>query len=93
MLSFWAVHRRIIVTGDSHNMVSETLASSAAVYIYCPSGLSAKLSWFVGQVVTQGFGRLLDDSAPQYARTPLDATPEIIAQILKSWRAHRSAHQ
>ena len=41
---------RLIITGDSHNMVSEALAVGAPVHVFRPPGLQNKLSGFSGWV-------------------------------------------
>ena len=71
----------LIVPGDSHNMTSEALASSAPVYIWRPEGISPKIDWFVAQVIAEGHAQLFEDEAAYYGRRPLDATPEIVAKI------------
>ncbi len=73
----------LIVAGDSHNMVSEALASRAAVYVWKPAGLAAKMDWCVSQLVARGEVRIFDDAAPVFERAPHDATPEIVAEIRK----------
>jgi len=71
----------LIVAGDSHNMMSEALASKAAVYIWRPNGLAAKMNWFIDTVAGEGSARIFEDSAPVFARRPVDATAEIVAEI------------
>lgn len=71
----------LIVPGDSHNMTSEALASSAPVYIWRPEYIAPKIDWFVAQVIAEGHARLFEDETPFYARQPLDATPIIVAEI------------
>ncbi|MEZ5894514.1 MAG: mitochondrial fission ELM1 family protein [Parvularculaceae bacterium] len=71
----------LIVPGESHNMVSEALASGAGVYIWRPQGMAPKMEWFVGELFAQGHARPLMKSAPPFARAPVDATPEIVAEI------------
>jgi hypothetical protein len=73
----------LIVAGDSHNMVSEALAARAGVYIWRPKGLAAKMGWFIDQLIARGDAKEFANAAPEYQRTPLDATPEIVAEIKK----------
>ncbi|PQA89059.1 mitochondrial fission ELM1 family protein [Hyphococcus luteus] len=73
----------LVVAGDSHNMTSEALASRAAVYIWKPKGLAAKMGWFIGELIARGEAKLFESAAPVFGRIPLDATPEIIAEIRK----------
>lgn len=76
----------LVVAGDSHNMMSEALAARAGVYVWRPGGIADKLGWFIGEIVAQGHARLFVDAAPAFERTPLDATPEIVAEIRKRLR-------
>lgn len=71
----------LIVPGDSHNMTSEALASSAPVYVWRPEDIALKIDWFVAQVIAEGHARLFEDEAPFFARRPVDATLEIVAAI------------
>lgn len=73
----------IVVAGDSHNMASEALASSAPVYIWRPEDIAPKIDWFVAKIVGQGDARLFENEAPFFARRPIDATPEIAGEIKK----------
>lgn len=76
----------LVVAGDSHNMMSEALAACAGVYVWKPAGVADKLGWFIGEIVAQGHARLFEDAAPPFERAPLDATPEIVAEIRKRLR-------
>ena len=71
----------LIVAGDSHNMVSEALASRAGVYIWRPKGVAVKMGWFIDQLASRGDAKEFTETAPAYDRQPLDATPEIVAAI------------
>ncbi len=71
----------LIVAGDSHNMASEALASPAPVYVWRPEGVAPKIDWFVAQIAAKGHARLFEDEAPFFTRRPVDATPEIVAEI------------
>jgi hypothetical protein len=73
----------LVIAGDSHNMVSEALAAPAGVYVWRPQGVAPKIDRFVAQVLAQGHARAFVDAAPAYDRAPLDATPEIVAEIKK----------
>ena len=73
----------LVVAGESHNMTSEALASTAPVYIWRPEGIAPKIDWFVAQVIAEGHARLFEDDAAYFPRQPLDATPEIVAEIRK----------
>jgi len=71
----------IVVAGDSHNMMSEALASKAAVYVWRPAGVASKLDWFIGKIVGNGAARLFENDAPVFDRIPVDATAEIVVEI------------
>ena len=71
----------LIVAGDSHNMVSEALASRAGVYIWRPGGLAEKMGWFIEQLMASAAAHEFKEVAPACERAPLDATPEIVAEI------------
>ncbi len=74
----------LIVAADSHNMMSEALASSAGVYAWRPPGLAKKMAWFVDQLEAAGAVRPLSGAIEAFERPPIDATPEIVAEIKKS---------
>ncbi|MDD9908113.1 MAG: mitochondrial fission ELM1 family protein [Ahrensia sp.] len=84
-LTTLAVSDGLIVTGDSHNMVSEALATSAAVYVFRPQGLRPKLSRFLDAALDQGHIVELSDAmhagSAASSREPLNATPAIAAEI------------
>lgn len=80
-LDILATARALIVAGDSHNMVSEALAASASVYVWKPDRLAPKMEWFLSELFMGGEAREFVDAAPDYSRTPIDATPEIVAEI------------
>lgn len=71
----------LIVGADSHNMMSEALATGAGVYAWRPQGLAKKLDWFVGELELKGAVRKFDGDAPVFSHEPIDATVEIAAEI------------
>lgn len=70
-----------LVTGDSHNMVSEALSTGKQVMVFRPSGLPAKFSRFLDQMTQSGHitAPMLADFT--HTQEPLDATPVIAARI------------
>ena len=70
-----------LVTGDSHNMVSEALSSGRQVMAFRPSGLPAKFARFLDRMEQQGL--VMPPGPARFAHTqpPLDATP-VIAQAI-----------
>ncbi|MEM8750783.1 MAG: mitochondrial fission ELM1 family protein [Pseudomonadota bacterium] len=84
----------IIVTGDSHNMVSEACATGAQILVYQPPGLQPKLKTFLQAM--QAEGHIADIAAPgdvaalsDAKTTPVDATPDIAAALLKAFDARK----
>ena len=71
----------LIVTGDSHNMVSECLASGRPVFVYRPKGLQPKLHRFLDAMEAQGSVRPLSGGLVDFEPTKLDATQEIAEAI------------
>jgi hypothetical protein len=73
----------LIVAADSHNMMSEALASSAGVYAWRPRGLARKMAWFADQLEQKGAARPFADEAPPFDRKPIDATPGVVDEIIR----------
>ncbi len=73
--------RALIITADSHNMMSEAVATGAAVYAWRPPGLVKKLGWFIDQLEGLGTVRPLAREVEIFAAAPIDATAEIVAEI------------
>ncbi len=75
-----SVADRLIVTGDSHNMVSEALATGAAVHVHRPPGLHRKLEAFLDMLEVQGLICDLKAGFERGRQPPVDATPQIAAE-------------
>jgi mitochondrial fission protein ELM1 len=74
----------IVAPGDSHNMVSEALATGGQVFIFAPQGANPKLDAFRAEIITQGHARMFNElpaPADITKREPYDAT-RLIAQAL-----------
>jgi mitochondrial fission protein ELM1 len=74
----------IIAPGDSHNMVSEALATTASVFVFAPQGSNRKLDHFKTELMAQGLAQPfqgLPEPAQIIRRAPYDAT-SLIAQAL-----------
>lgn len=71
----------LIVTADSHNMMSEAVATGTGVYAFRPPGLAKKLAWFVDRLEAEDVVRPLAGAAPAFGPAPIDATEEIVAEI------------
>ncbi|MGI9355975.1 MAG: mitochondrial fission ELM1 family protein [Rhizobiaceae bacterium] len=72
---------RLIITGDSHNMVSEALATGAAVHVFRPPGLNRKLERFLDALEVQKLVGNMANGFDRGRQEPLDATPEIAAEF------------
>jgi mitochondrial fission protein ELM1 len=72
---------QIIVTGDSHNMVSEALATGAPVHVYRPQNLQPKLNGFLDAMEEVGAVKGLAAPLVQFSGVRIDATQEIAAAI------------
>ncbi|MCT4654636.1 MAG: mitochondrial fission ELM1 family protein [Cohaesibacter sp.] len=81
-LSMLALADAIIVTADSHSMLSDVLATSAPVYIFEPDDYPAKLKVTLRQLLRQPFVHLLDSPLETGSRAPIDST-ELIADELR----------
>ena len=73
----------LVVAADSHNMMSEALASGTGIYAYRPRGLATKMDWFVTQMKETGAVRSISDEIEPFKHAPIDATPVIVAEIKK----------
>ena len=73
----------LVVAADSHNMMSEALCTNVGVYDWRPLGLDGKLCWFADEMEASVQMKRFEMQAPTFARTPLDATPQIVTEIRK----------
>lgn len=73
----------LIVTGDSHNIVSEAVSTGACVYTVRPPGLRDKMHAFIDGLEVLGAVRPLEDTAEIYQSNLIDSTDDIAAEILK----------
>lgn len=71
----------LIVTGDSHNMVSEALATGRGVYAYRPPQLAPKLAWFLDEMEKAGAVRAFKGSAGIFENAPIDTTQAIADEV------------
>lgn len=80
-----AVADRLIATGDSHNMVSEALATGATVHVFRPPGLHRKLVLFLDTLQNAGLVADATEGFENSPHKPIDATPEIAAEIKRRY--------
>ncbi len=73
----------LIVTGDSHNMVSESLVAGVPVAVYRPQGLQKKLHTFLDAMAEKGAICDLTEFDTQRSGIRVDATDEIAKAIAK----------
>lgn len=78
----------LVVTADSVNMTGECCATGRPVYVFTPSGGSAKFRRFHSALEEIGATRPLPaalDRLPDWRYTPLDSTGMIAAEIERRW--------
>lgn len=71
----------LLVTADSHNMLSEAVSTGAGVYVYRPKGNAAKLDRFVAALKTRGAVNEIDGGLIPFDAAQIDATQEIVDEI------------
>ena len=76
-----AQSKALIVAGDSHNMVSESVSSQTGVYVWRPPGMAKKLAWFLDELEELAAVRPFNGEAKPYLSAPIDATGEIVKEI------------
>ena len=82
----------LIVTADSVNMTGEACASGKPVYVFFPSGGSAKFRRFHDALNAYGATRALDDSVTEFEQwtyEPLQSARVIADEIEVRWRKRR----
>lgn len=78
----------LIVTADSVNMCGEACATGRPVYVFSPSGGSAKFSRFHDGLIAAGATRPLPprfEALEYWAYPPIDSAAMIAAEIAKVW--------
>lgn len=79
----------LIVTADSVNMCGEACATGKPVYVFTPSGGSAKFRRFHNGLAASGATKPLPDvfnTLDQWAYPPIDSAAMIAAEIKARWR-------
>ena len=72
----------VVVTGDSVSMLSEALATTAAVFIADPGGLGPRHHALHASVYAAGQARPLSASPTLFTRAALDETGRVAAEIV-----------
>jgi mitochondrial fission protein ELM1 len=80
----------IIVTGDSVNMVGESVATGAPVHVYEPSGGHQKITAYLGALEALGAIRRWRGVLEDWRYMPINATPAIAQEIARRFRAFRA---
>jgi uncharacterized protein len=86
-LSILAHADAIIVTGDSVNMVGEAVATGKPVHVYEPAGGHRKIDAYLERLVTLGAVRRWRGELEDWSYAPINATPEIAAELARRYRA------
>jgi mitochondrial fission protein ELM1 len=79
----------LVVTADSVNMTGEACATGRPVWVFEPSGGSAKFRRFHQALQSHGATRLLPDIMPsleEWSYRPLDAASSIAREIEQRWQ-------
>ncbi len=71
----------LVVTGDSHNMVSESLLSGCPVMVYQTTHLKKKMHCFLDELHEESLITFFDGTLSQKSHRPISATEEIAAFI------------
>ena len=87
-LPMLALADAIIVTADSHSMLSDVLATSVPVYIFEPDAYPEKLRDTIAQLVQKPYIERLDGPLETGTRAPIDST-ELIAEEIRLLLKHR----
>ncbi len=86
----WLAHSDMfVVSADSINMTGEACASAKPVYVFEPTGGSAKFTRFHESLRRYGATRILPESFSQletWTYAPLDSSSQIAAEIERRWR-------
>jgi mitochondrial fission protein ELM1 len=83
-----------VVTADSVNMVGEACATGKPVFVFTPSGGSAKFDRFHAALAARGATRPLPerlDALPQWSYEPLHSVEDIAREIERRWTARKGA--
>jgi uncharacterized protein len=84
----------LIVTADSVNMTGEACATGRPVYVFEPTGSSAKMARFHTALRCCGATRILPDHLtclPKWSYDPLDSASHIAAEIERRWLVSRKS--
>ncbi|MEP0940296.1 MAG: mitochondrial fission ELM1 family protein [Rhizobiaceae bacterium] len=80
---------RLIVTGDSHNMVSESLTGGRPVHVFRPDDLHPKMHRFLDGLEKTGLVQDVREGFDRQSGEKVDATPQICAEIMARYDARQ----
>jgi uncharacterized protein len=80
---------RVIVTGDSVNMIGEAVATGAPVHVYEPSGGHRKITAYVDRLTARGAVRRWNGQLHSWSCVPINATPIIAREIARRYLRSR----
>ncbi|MBL4877123.1 MAG: mitochondrial fission ELM1 family protein [Cohaesibacteraceae bacterium] len=80
----------IVVTADSHSMLSEALAINAQIRIFEPDDYPEKIRKCVQTLINNGNAGIFDGNHQTFAASPLDSTREIALEIHKRFMVSSS---
>jgi mitochondrial fission protein ELM1 len=79
----------LIVTGDSHTMISEAAAAGMPLMIFAPHCVKQKLTYFGLRMVEEGWARPFAGQLASMSCEPHDCTPVVAADIRRRFEKHR----
>ena len=71
----------LIVTGDSHNMVSEALATGTPVYVFRPHGLKQKLHQFLADLEDLKLIHNFEGSIENFPSKRVNSTDQVVEAV------------
>lgn len=89
--SLLACANTLLVTADSTNMVSEAVATSAPVHLFEPSGGHPRLTRLIDGLIAAGRVRRWAGVADHWPVKPIDATPQVAAELKRRLDAFQQA--
>lgn len=90
-LDLLALADGIVATADSHNMISEAVATGAPIHLFEPSGHHRKLRTFVAALERYGAVHRFEGRLEDGRYEPLDATSTVARAIVDGLARHRRA--
>ncbi|SEP80661.1 hypothetical protein SAMN05216548_101537 [Faunimonas pinastri] len=85
-----ALSDALLVTADSHNMVSEALASGARVHVLRPRHLNPRLAFFIDALTREERVRPFTNMLDFAGQEPLDSTPALAEAVNAAYSRFRT---